>query len=206
MLLPAYLSNTRWRLLTTVYSFNCWTSSRKAVNTNFCSLWFGQTWNRTHVYRFNGRHSIHLKTDQLKYLNVHYFIHSLISFLIYFLMFISYFFIYSLMTISYPFLNVDSVISKLFFRYTRCITPKLVTSLQSLFPRHEARKHRSFWRNIAVVVIHWQHCVWFNWPEIWTSNLPLQRRTRYRSSQWQVHLQMFIDYYIFPKVHSLTIP
>ena len=46
--------------------FDCWTSSRKAVNTNFYSLWFDPTRNRTRVYRFSSRRSIHSTTDRLK--------------------------------------------------------------------------------------------------------------------------------------------
>ena len=44
--------------------FNCWTSSREAVNTNFYSLWFDPTGNRTRVYRFSSRRSIHSTTDR----------------------------------------------------------------------------------------------------------------------------------------------
>ena len=47
-------------------------------------------------------------------------------------------------------------------------------------------KHSSFWRNVAAVVSRWQHCVRFDRSEIWTSDLPLQRETRYRSTNWPV--------------------
>ena len=47
--------------------FNSWTSSRKAVNTNFYGLWFDPTGNRTRVYRFSSRRSIHLNTDHYDY-------------------------------------------------------------------------------------------------------------------------------------------
>ena len=47
--------------------FNCWTSSREAVNTNFYSLWFDSTGNRTRVYRFSSRRSIHSTTDRYRY-------------------------------------------------------------------------------------------------------------------------------------------
>ena len=30
-------------------------------------------------------------------------------------------------------------------------------------------QHRTFWRNVVAVASSWQHCVWFDWPEIWTS-------------------------------------
>ena len=46
--------------------FNCWTSSREAVNTNFYSLWFDPTGNRTRVCRFSSRRSIHSTTDRCK--------------------------------------------------------------------------------------------------------------------------------------------
>ena len=45
--------------------FNCWTSSREAVNTNFYSLWYDPTGNRTQVYRFSSRRSTHSTTDRL---------------------------------------------------------------------------------------------------------------------------------------------
>ena len=55
--------HTRWRLH--AVPLNCWTSSREAVNTNFYSLWFDSTGNRTRVYRFSSRRSIHSTTDRL---------------------------------------------------------------------------------------------------------------------------------------------
>ena len=45
-------------------TFNCWTSSREAVNINFFSFWFNPTGNRTRVYRFRSRRSIHSTTDR----------------------------------------------------------------------------------------------------------------------------------------------
>ena len=41
----------------------------------------------------------------------------------------------------------------------------------------EQRQHSTFRRNIAAMARRWQHCVQFDWPENWTSDLPLQRRT-----------------------------
>ena len=35
--------------------FNCWTSSRRAVNPNYYSLWFERARNQTRVYRFSNR-------------------------------------------------------------------------------------------------------------------------------------------------------
>ena len=46
-------------------------------------------------------------------------------------------------------------------------------------------QHRSIWRNVdAAVASRWQHCVQFDPPKIRTSDLPLERRTRYRSTEW----------------------
>ena len=56
---PVY--HTRRRLHTV--PFNCWTSSKKAVNTNFSSLWFDPIGDRTRVYCFSSRRSIHSTTD-----------------------------------------------------------------------------------------------------------------------------------------------
>ena len=58
---PVY--HTRWRIHTD--PLNCWTSSREAVNTNFYSLWFGPTGNRTRVYRFSSRRSINSTTESI---------------------------------------------------------------------------------------------------------------------------------------------
>ena len=44
--------------------FICWTTSKKAVNTNFHSLCFHPTGNQTRVYRFSSRPSIHSTTDR----------------------------------------------------------------------------------------------------------------------------------------------
>ena len=52
----------------------------------------------------------------------------------------------------------------------------------SLYPG----QHSFFRRNLAAVASRRQHCVQFDRPEIWTSDLPLQRRTRYRSTNWPV--------------------
>ena len=54
----------QWRLHTV--PFYCWTSRRKAVNTNFYSLWFDATGNRAQVYLFCSRPSIHSTTDWFK--------------------------------------------------------------------------------------------------------------------------------------------
>ena len=45
--------------------FQCWISSREAVNTNFYSLWFDLTGNWNSVYCFSSRCSIHSTTDWL---------------------------------------------------------------------------------------------------------------------------------------------
>ena len=50
------------------------------------------------------------------------------------------------------------------------------------------RQHSSFRKNIVAVANHWQHSIQFNRPEIWISNFSLQRRTRYRSTNWEFNL------------------
>ena len=56
------------------------------------------------------------------------------------------------------------------------------TSLRVIAPW----QHNPFWRNVATVASCWHHYIRFNRPEIWTSDLPLQWRTRYRSTYWPV--------------------
>ena len=70
------------------------------------------------------------------------------------------------------------------FLDSRCIT-----SMHETKPQYGAHLHviapwqNSFFRrNVAAVASRWQHCARFGRPEIWTSNLPLQRRMRYRST------------------------
>ena len=38
--------------------------------------------------------------------------------------------------------------------------------------------------NVAAASSRWQHCFRFDGPEIWTLNFPLQRQTRYSSTNW----------------------
>ena len=45
-------------------------------------------------------------------------------------------------------------------------------------------QHNSFRRNVTVVASRWQHSVRFDRPEIWTSDLLIQGRTRYRSTNF----------------------
>ena len=47
----------------------------------------------------------------------------------------------------------------------------------------------------------WLHCAQFDRPEIWTSDLPLQRRARYRSTNWLV----WIDYIVYKQVFQRRI-
>ena len=72
------------------------------------------------------------------------------------------------------------------FYYTRWITPKRVTSWRGPSPRHCARATQLLSKKCRSGGSRWQHCVRFDRPEIWTSDLPLQRRTRYRSTNWPV--------------------
>ena len=46
--------------------------------------------------------------------------------------------------------------------------------------------HSFFRRNVGAMTNRCQQCVQFDRPEIWTSDLPLQRRTRYRPTNWSV--------------------
>ena len=52
------------------------------------------------------------------------------------------------------------------FHYTRCITPKRVTSLRGPSPSHCARATQLFLRNVAAEASRWQHCVRSDRPEI----------------------------------------
>ena len=56
-----HLSATHGRGFT--LSINCWTSNRKAANTNFSGLWLEPSRNQTRVYRFRSRFSVHSTTD-----------------------------------------------------------------------------------------------------------------------------------------------
>ena len=55
-------------------------------------------------------------------------------------------------------------------------------------------RQSSFWRNVAAVARRWQRCVRFKRTEIWTSDLPLQRRTRYHATNWPVN---FLFHFLF---------
>ena len=63
-----------------------------------------------------------------------------------------------------------------------------MTSLRSHLLVISPRQHCPFQRNVAAVVSRWQSCVPFDRAEIWTSNLSLQRRMRYRSTNWSVEV------------------
>ena len=53
------------------------------------------------------------------------------------------------------------------FHYTHCVTPKRVTSLRGLSPRHcGCGQHSIFCKIAAAVARRWQHCVPFDGPEI----------------------------------------
>ena len=60
--LPTSL-RTRWNFTLSLIMLNI---KQEAVNINFYSLWFDQTGNRTLVYRFSSRRSIHSTTDRYK--------------------------------------------------------------------------------------------------------------------------------------------
>ena len=66
------------------------------------------------------------------------------------------------------------------FHYTRCITPKRASSLWGPIPASLRRVNTAlFEKKVAAVASCCQHCVQFDQPKIWTSDLPLQRWTRY---------------------------
>ena len=48
-----------------------------------------------------------------------------------------------------------STLADQIFHYTRCITPKRVSSLRDLSPRHCAQQNSSFRRNVASVASRW---------------------------------------------------
>ena len=93
------------------------------------------------------------------------------------------------------------------FHFTRCITPKRVTSLR-VHLRVIAPKQSSFFqRNVAAVASRWQLCVRFDRPEIGTSDLLFQRRTRYRSNNWLVKTIMLnqnAHRSVFGKIHRFV--
>ena len=79
------------------------------------------------------------------------------------------------------------------FCWTGCITPMRVTCLGGPNLRHcVSRQHSSFRRNVAAVSSHWHHCVRFDRLKIWASDLSIQRRTRYRWTNWPV--EKFVDH------------
>ena len=72
-------------------------------------------------------------------------------------------------------------------------------------------QHSFFRRHAGAVASRWQHCVSFDRPEIWTSDLPLQRRTRYQSTNW-LHLlnlaficlaMLFVSYFLWSDIFDL---
>ena len=76
--------------------------------------------------------------------------------------------------------------------YTRCITQKRLKNLWCPSPFHCARgQDSSFRRNFVTVTSLWQHCVRFDQPKIWTSDLPLQRQAHYRLTNWVTQFIFF---------------
>ena len=83
------------------------------------------------------------------------------------------------------------------FHYTRSITPKRVTSWWSHLRVIAPGQHGFFRRIVVAVPCPWQHCVRFDRPEIWTSDLPLQKQTCYRSTNrpcFDLILLMFMHF------------
>ena len=84
----------------------------------------------------------------------------------------------------------QSAVSNQIFHYSFYITPKRITSWRGLFPRHCAcEQHNSYQRNVRAVASRWQRRVGFDKLEIWTADLPLQRRTCCRLTKWTIQLQ-----------------
>ena len=74
--------------------------------------------------------------------------------------------------------GLPTFLSNQIFHYTyNRHTPKRVRNLRGhlrvIAPGYNTV---SLCRNIAQVASRWQLCVQFDWPEIWTTDLPLQRR------------------------------
>ena len=73
------------------------------------------------------------------------------------------------------------------FHYTRYVLRRTVLRVGGAhFLVITPEQHSFFQRNVAAVASCWQLCFWFDRPEIWTSDLLLQRRARYRSTNWPV--------------------
>ena len=172
---------------TSHHLFNCWTSSREAVNTNFYSLCFDLTGNQTRFYRCSSRHSTHSTTDRLKLNNFHDLIN------IVWLMQL-YLHITRKRRRCYPWTYHMGVIIFQVFIFSvniwlqvksfliLVVTPKRVASMKgrpvsaSLHPAATqllSKKCRSGGESL-------QHCIGFGRPGIWTLDLPLRRRRRYR--------------------------
>ena len=66
--------------------------------------------------------------------------------------------------------------------YTKACNKFEGTHLRVIAPR----QYSFFQRNVEAVASRWQDYVRFDWPEIWTLDLPLQRQTRYHSTNWPV--------------------
>ena len=70
------------------------------------------------------------------------------------------------------------------FYYICRVKAKRVARWRAPSPQYFAcGQHSSYWRNDAAVESRWQHQLQFNLPEIWTSDIPLHRRTRYHPDQ-----------------------
>ena len=61
---------------------------------------------------------------------------------------------------------------------TRCIALKHVTCLRGPSPRHCAWATQLLLKKCRTGGEPLQHCIWFDWPEIWTSDRPLQKQAR----------------------------
>ena len=71
-----------------------------------------------------------------------------------------------------------------FSLYSRCYTEACNEFCMADLSVIVSGQQRLFQRNVAAATSLWRRCVQSDRPKIWTSDLPLQRRTRYPSTNW----------------------
>ena len=113
-------------------------------------------------------------------------------------LFFCFFFCFFLLEITSVFGSNSSIFSVYFGLHTTRIPscwswPRAQVRLSAFLAPGQ---HSSFWTIVTMVANRWQHCVWFDRPEIWISDLPLQKRTRYRSTNWLVETVYHIGFIV----------
>ena len=99
-----------------------------------------------------------------------------------------------------------SLSSNLIFHYPRWITPKRVTGWRGPSPRHCARATQLLSKKCRSVGVG--NTVRFDQPENWSSDLSLQRRSRYRSANWLNKFSVLVlklwmqQKHFFPVMHA----